>query len=500
MINAGDEAVRIRAPMPGWLALKWNYIGNVARSLSQFAIGILLARLLGPEPFGIVAVGWMILGVGNLFADLGFGAALVQRASLTRADLRFIFTCQMVLACSLTLAGVLSAGSIASYFHKPEAALVIQAMFFLFIFQSLGQTAAAMLRRALNFKAVQQITLISYLAGYVGIGIPAACLGLGAWSLVAAQSVQSLLNSVLLIRAYPVPMALCFQRGDPELVRFGLKVTAANLSSWSISNLDVFFLGRAFGLVELGLYNRALNLVNMPMSIITTGFQGVLFAACARIQGDSAALRRIYLETSAAVAVICFPLFLTAAAVPETLILALYGPQWAAAVPVVTPLALAVLANALLAIKGPILMAGNKVGLELRNQVFTVLIFVPALWLAVHANMVAVAWAVVATYLARWLLLAIDTLRLTGVSLSEYVATLRTPLLFGACVSLSAALADRYLAFLAPFARLSAVAAVAAAVLLALIRLFGARFLKSYLGTLVETARLPGSVRTLLNV
>lgn len=500
MRDADDATAPARMPVLGWLALKWNYIGNVMRSLSQFVIGILLARLLGPEPFGIVAVAWIILGVGNLFADLGFGAALVQRASLTTSDLRFIFTCQMAFASLLTAAGVLSADLIAGYFHKPEAAPVIQAMFFLFVFQSLGQTAAAMLRRSLNFKAVQQITIVSYLAGYVVVGIPAAYMGLGVWSLVAAQSIQSLLNSLLLIRVTAVPLALCFKPGDPDIVRFGLKVTAANLSSWSISNLDVVVIGRAFGIVDLGLYNRALNLVNMPMSIITTGFQGVLFAACARTQRDSAAIRRIYLETNAAVAVICLPIFLTAAMVPETLVLALYGPKWGASVAVVTPLALAVMVNALLAIKGPILMAGNRVGLELRNQLYTVLMFIPALLVAIRYSMVAVAWAVLATYVARWLLLAIDTLRLTGATVGEYAATFRTPILFGGCVSLTAALADRHLAFLPPLARLAAVAAAAAIVLLGLVRLFGGRFLKSYLGTLVETARLSASVRKLLNV
>ena len=500
MINGEEEAARIRKPVLGWLALKWNYIGNFTRSLSQFVIGILLARLLGPEPFGIVAVAWIILGVGNLFADLGFGAALVQRTSLSTSDLRFIFTCQMVFSFILTLAGVLSAESIAAFFHKPEAAPVIKAMFFVFIFQSLGQTAAAMLRRALNFKTLQQITIVSYLAGYLLVGIPAAFLGMGVWSLVAAQSTQTLLNSLLLIRASAVPMGLCFTSGDPDIVRFGLRVTAANLSSWSISNLDVVFIGRAFGIVDLGLYNRALNLVNMPMSIITTGFQGVLFAACARTQSDTAAIKRIYLETNAAVAVICFPLFLTAAMVPETLILALYGPKWGASVPVVTPLALAVLANAMLAIKGPILMAGNRVGLELRNQTYTVLLFIPALLIAVQYSMVAVAWAVLATYVARWILLAIVTLRLTGATVGEYAATFRTPVLFGGCASIAAALTDRSLAFLPPPARLAAVTAVAAVVLLGLVRLFGGQFLKSYLGTLVETARLSGSVRKLLKI
>lgn len=500
-MQAPDKtSVSSAPPALGWLALKWNYIGNIMRSLAQFGIGIVLARMLGPEPFGIVAVAWIILGAGNLFADLGFGAALVQRATLSLADVRFIFTCQITFASFLTLAGIGAANAIAGYFHQPGATLVIQAMFLLFMLQAPGQTAAAMLRRGLHFKSLQQIAIVSYLAGYLGIGLPAAYLGFGVWSLVAAQSIQALLNSLLLVRAAHLRLGICWRPDDPAIVRFGLKVTAANLSSWSISNLDVVFVGRAFGAVDLGLYNRVLNLVNMPMSIITTGFQGVLFAACARTQRDRAAIKRIYMETNAAVAFICLPIFLTAAVIPETLVLALYGPKWIASVPLVTPLALAVLVNALLAIKGPILMAGDRVGVELRNQMFTVLMFVPALLVAIRYPLAAVAWAVLATYVARWTLLAINTLRLTGASMSEYAATFRMPVLFGVCVSGMAGLADHALAFLDPLARLFIVASLAAIVLLALVRLFGNQFLTSYLGTLVKTASLSGPVRKLLNV
>jgi O-antigen/teichoic acid export membrane protein len=500
-MKAGEGKIpRISIPNLGWQALKWNYLGNIMRSLSQFVIGILLARLLGPEPFGIVAVAWMILGIGNLFADLGFGAALVQRESLSTLDLRFIFTCQMAFASLLTAVGVLSAEHIAAYFHKPEATLVIQVMFFLFVLQSLGQTAASVLRRSLNFKALQQITVVSYLIGYLFIGIPAAYMGFGVWSLVAAHLVQSFLNSILLIRVTSVPIRTYFHRGSPDIVSFGLKVTAANLSSWSISNLETVFIGRAFGVVELGLYNRAFNLLSTPMNVITTGFQGVLFSLCSRTQKDLERIKRIYLETNAAVAVICFPLFVTAAVVPETIVLGVYGVKWQEAIPIITPLSLAVLVNALLAIKGPILMAGNRVGIELKNQVYTILLFIPLLLITIQHSLVAVAWAVFATYLVRWILLAINTLRFTGATVREYVGTFRIPVLFGAATSITAAAADHYLSFLPAFTRLVAVMSVSAVTVLVLTRLFGARFLKTNLSTLVDIRNLSGVVRKFLNV
>jgi O-antigen/teichoic acid export membrane protein len=494
------NSCQAKVPILAWQALKWNYLGNLMRGLSQFVIGICLARLLGPEPFGIVAVAWLIISLGRLFADLGFGAALVQRERLSELDLRFIFTCQVSFALILTISGVLSANYIAAYFHKPEAALVIQALFFLFLIDCPGQTAAALLRRSLNFKALQQITVASHLAGYLVIGIPAAYMGLGVWSLVAAQLVQSLLNSFLLLRTAAVPLMPYFHCDAPDIVRFGLKVTAANLSSWSISNLDTAFVGRAFGVVDLGLYGRALNLLTTPMSIIATGFQGVLFAACARAQNDTEKLKRIYLETNAAVALICVPIFVTTAVVPETLILGIYGSKWHASIPLILPLSLAVLVNALLAIKGPILMAGNRVGVELRNQAYTMLLFVPLLLVAIQYSMVATAWTVFATYVVRWILLALATLRFTGATAGEYMRTFRLPVVFGAAVAATAAIADNYMSFLPAFFRLMAVMTVASITVVVLVRHFGANFLKGNLNTLVKIDNLSGVVRKFLNV
>jgi O-antigen/teichoic acid export membrane protein len=500
-MKAGEGKVaRAKVPILAWQALKWNYLGNLMRGLSQFVIGICLARLLGPEPFGIVAVAWLILGMGRLFADLGFGAALVQRECLSELHLRFIFTCQMAFALFLTISGILSANAIAAYFHKPEAALVIQALFVLFLIDCPGQTAGALLRRALNFKALQQVTVVSYLAGYLVIGIPAAYLGLGVWSLVAAQLVQSLLNSLLLLKIQSVPLIPYFHCDAPDIVKFGLKVTASNLSSWSISNLDTAFIGRAFGVIDLGLYTRALNLLTTPMNIIATGFQGVLFAACARAQNDTEKLKRIYLETTAAVAIICVPIFVTAAVVPDTLILGIYGDKWQASIPLILPLSLAVLVNALLAIKGPILMAGNRVGVELRNQVYTMLLFVPLLLVAIQYSVVATAWTVFATYVVRWILLASATLRFTGATAGDYLRCFRVPVVFGAVVGLAALAVDHGVSFLPAFFRLLAVAAVATVTVVALTRHFGANFLKGNLHTLVKIENLSGVVRKFLNV
>ena len=166
-------------------ALKWNYAGVLVRVACQLAIGVVLARMLGPAPFGVVAIAWLLIGACNLFADFGLAAALVQKEHVAERDIRFVFTCQVALGALLTGIGMLVADSVASYFGVPDAAAPLRAMFGLFLIQSIGQTSAALLRRSLDFRYLQQISIGSYLLGYLAIGIPGAVAG---WACPARPS------------------------------------------------------------------------------------------------------------------------------------------------------------------------------------------------------------------------------------------------------------------------------------------------------------------------
>jgi PST family polysaccharide transporter len=263
-----------------------------------------------------------------------------------------------------------------------------------------------------------------------------------------------------------------------------MKITAANLSSWSIGNLDTVFVGRAFGVVDLGLYSRAINLLSTPMNIITTGFQGVLLSACAQAQNNPGQIKRIFLETNAAVALLCFPIFVTTSIIPKTLVLGIYGSKWEASAAIITPLSLAVLVHALLAIEGPILTAMDRVGIELKNQIYTILLFIPILLVVVQYSLVTVAWAVFAIYMIRWILLTIATLRLTGAT----------------AIGTVAAVTDHYLFFLPAFYRLATVGCAAFIILLLSVRLFGAHFLRTNISSLVDVNNLSGTLRKFLNL
>lgn len=381
-------------------ALKWNFTGVAVSSSSSLLIGVILARLLGPKPFGQVAIAMLIIGAGNLFSDFGFSAAIVQRDSLSEEDIRFVFTFQMLSGVILASACFLGAGVIASLFHSKEVMPVIRALSLIFPLQAFGQTASNLLKRRLKFRAIQIVQIGSYIA-YVVVGIPLAVFGFGVWALVIAQLVQVSLNSAMAYSMVLHSLLFCF-RPNRSILGFGVKVIGTNVANWSISNLDNGFVGRVFGVVALGLYSRAFQLASAPMNAVVSGFQSVLFAAYSRAQNRGDALRKVYLMSIAIMAVALVPMFMTAAAVPFTIILALYGHAWVGAVPLFVPLALAMPLNALLALAGPLLWGIGKVEKELKVQFVTALMAVVVFAVTSRASVVCLAWGVLAVYAFRF--------------------------------------------------------------------------------------------------
>jgi O-antigen/teichoic acid export membrane protein len=482
-------------------ALIWNYLGSGVRMFSQFTIGIILARLLGPEAFGIVAIGFIMVSIGNLIADLGLSAAVIQSKTLEEKDVRFAFTAQMILGATFSLVGYFSANAIAEFFHHATAEPYIQAMAFLFVLQAFGQTSGAMLRRALDFKAYQLINIASYLTGYLLVGIPCAYYGLGAWSLVTAQLVQSVIFSLVAIWHSKHSMKPAFKPSTPGMFSFGWKVIAADLSSWGIHTIPSLAIGRLLGVVNLGIYARAVSLVGTPINTLTTSLQGVLFAASSKAQGDVTQLKKGYFAATALTGLVSLPLVATVASVPETVITAIYGKQWLAAIPVLAPLALAMGMHALLAVVGPVLMAQNKVSLEIRAQLIVLLVMIPVLYFTARISLEAVAWGVLCIYILRWLVLVRTILPTINTGWIELLSILRWPI---CCAIVTAALVvvcDCLLQGSSPITRLIVDMITAGFSMFMLMRLLGGRIWHGAHGDfLLAPGRLPGSFRRLLGV
>lgn len=418
-------------------AAKWNYLGNAARMVVQFGAGILLARMLGPNAFGVVAIAWIMIGVGKLVSDLGFSAALIQRRDIEERDIEFIFFVQVLLGALMSIAGYLSAGLVAAFFNKPEARPVIEAMASLFVITAIGQTGVAVLTRQLNMRFVQGTSIATYLVGYVLIGLPAAHFGHGVWSLVAAQLAQSALYSLVICIKSGVLIRPSFRPSSEGLFGFGSKVMAANIANWAVINVDGILVGRYLGLADLGIYNRTMTLVYTPTGALVGGLQNVLFSTASRLQDDLPKVSMMLIACIQVMAAVCFPAFLIIALNPETVIEGVYGESWMGAVPVLVPLAIAMPFIAMLSVIGPVLTALNRADLEARAQLMTVAVISFVVFIGAQHSLVAVAWAVLFSYVFRLLLLLMAICQVLGTGVLRLISRLVPHVAFGFAVALT---------------------------------------------------------------
>ncbi len=406
-------------------AVKWNYLGVVARIIFQLAAQIVLARLLGPESFGLFAAAFLVIGIGNILAEMGLGSALVQKKKLSEADVRFVFT--WVCLAGVLMSGItyLLADVIAQFFEDERIASVMRGLSPVFILQSLSIVPLALLKRDLEFKTIQIVQVLSYLIGYMLVGVGFALAGAGVTSLVAAWIGQSALSAALFYSFKRHPMKPIILGEGHGLKKFGIRALFTNMANWAIGNVDNLLVGKVFGPTALGLYSVSYNLVRTPADHLVVTLQTVLFPASARAQDNLDSLRRAYLIVVAAVSLVAFPVFAGIAAVTDTLIAALFGPQWVAAGPVLLPLSLSMILHAVMAVAGPVLWGKGAVGAELRVQFWVGVIFVVALLVASRYSVTAMAWAVCGVYGLRVVGMTVVLMRHIELSAHALLGALR---------------------------------------------------------------------------
>jgi O-antigen/teichoic acid export membrane protein len=415
-------------------AVKWNYVGVSARILSQLVAQITLARLLGPEPFGLFAAAFLLISVGGIFVEMGLGSALVQSKQLTEDDVCFVFTRVLVVGSGGTVAVFALAEVIGWFFANSSLVPVIQGVAPVLLLQALGVVSQSLLRRDLNFKAIQVAQVSAYSIGFIGVGVGMALLGAGVWSLVVASIAQAVVAAIIMYVQTRHSVTLRLSGRDLKLSGFGIRVLICSITNWIIENVDKLLVGKILGVQALGLYSVSYYFVRTPANHLMTTLQAVLLATCARDQNNVPSLQRAYLTVIAGVALMAFPVFAGVATVSDTVVDALFGRRWVEAGPVLLPLALSMIVHT--AMTGSVILwATDRVQKETRVQGWVAIAFVPVLMVAAQSSLIVVAWAVFFVYVLRATWLAGVILRSLDLSWWQFYSAVKGGIVLAVLVS-----------------------------------------------------------------
>lgn len=424
-------------------AVKWSYVGTIGRIVATFGSQIVLARLLGPESFGLFGYAFLTVMTLALFVQMGLQEGLVQIRELT-PDVIGTAVGRLLLSGLIGSLGLfLSAGWIAEHlFNRPEATTVIQVMAPSLFVSAMTAAANAVLSRDIEFKVIQMTGLVSYVIGYLVLGISAAVMGMGVWSLVIAWYGFSVLSLLSLIWFAPHPL----RPGNPFVplacAKFGRTIMFANLATWAVDNAPHMVIGRWFGAVPLGYFTVANNLVKVPAEHLFRNLQPVLLSLSSRAQGNDSGLRRAYLVALAGLGLVAFPVFCFVAATATPITFVVLGAKWERAASLLTPLALAMIAHIVEGLVGPMLNGRGDASVEMRLKFRSLLLMIAAMtvMLMLSGSLEALAWTLTAVYVVRWLWMNAALMKRLGISGAAFLNALRGPACLGmATAAVSAA-------------------------------------------------------------
>jgi len=327
---------------------KWSYLSTFINAGLQIFVTAILARVLAPSAFGLVAMAGVVLSLGSYFAQMGIGQAVVQRRVLTREHVAAGLWASVLVGAAFSAFVWVAAPFVAVTFKSAELTLVLRVMGLTFLVGGTSNVAGAILQRQMRFRAIAISDIGAYILGYAGVGVFMALSGYGVWSLVVAAFCQRLISSIAYnALARPRAIPVLSWRPYGEMLGFGSTVSVISFLEFVNGNLDTMVVGRLGGSTSLGYYSRAQNLTALPMYYMSTSLSSVLLPSFSRVQADTVRLRKAYLSVITVFAGIGLPIAFGMSGAAREIIAVLLGPQWGASVPVMRIAAVASAASML---------------------------------------------------------------------------------------------------------------------------------------------------------
>lgn len=454
----------------------WSYGAFAAGRLLVFVATVVLARLLAPEEFGLVAFALAILAYIENLSDLGVNETLVYRADAhdTRVA-STAFWLGLAGAIVLTAAVWVAAPYVARVGPGDDVAWIIRILSLQLLLTSLGNAHQYLLRHALEFRRLFFPDFSSSVAkGAISIGLAAA--GFGVWSLVYGQIAGTVVRTAgLWAVSRWRPVAQIDRDSVRSMVGFGLNLSGVALLGEAVRNLDYLFVGASLGATALGFYLLAFRLPELAVTSIFRVSYRVLFPFYARLKDldeseqGRAELVRGYVRTVRLGSLIAFPAGFAMAALATPLVLIVYGDKWRESIGPLALIAIWTGFSAVNGMPGTIFKAIGRPGILTRLSLGYVLVLVPVLFVASRFGIVEVAAAQLGMQVAYLFVISVVMGRVLG------VPWLLTPRHTLPALALSAAMAAAVYPLarlLPPAPALAAGLPAAALVYLLLVRLF----------------------------
>ncbi len=388
-----------RAGLTGVVAngATWSLVGKLGGQSIQFVAGLVLARLLAPADYGAMASVYVITGFAVLFFELGLGSALIALRAPTERDLSTVFWINALGGVAFTLVLAVSGPLVSLLFRDPRLTVLTPLSGLGFLF-GVGAVHNALLQRQLKLKLVALIDVVSIAVSFA-VTVAGAVGGLGVYALVLGPAAAAIVSSALSFALVPWrPHHFVSRASLPRIWQFSGGQLGFNVVNYWGRNGDNLLIARFVGQVPLGLYNKAYQLMLLPVQQVGQVLGGVMFPALSAMGGDHERVGRGYRRAVRLINLATVPVLVGLAAVAPGAVPLLWGDQWAGTVPLLMILCFAGIPQCVSTSVGWLFQSQNRTGLMFRVGLVS---FVGGIALMVAGVLVGGATGVAVAVLVR---------------------------------------------------------------------------------------------------
>ena len=426
VVPALDTGIAVEKPIGGTVLRGLVWLGGArwAAQLFAWASTLIIARVLTPDDYGLVAMATVLTGFLEAITEMGLGAALVQSRDISQRNVEATMGATCLLGLGAAALVALSAPVWAHVQGDLRIVPLVRALSLSVFLTAAANVPYSMLHKRLAFGVVARA---QFATGFVtaAVTLGGALIMQSHWALVIGFLAGKLTFTAMMIVSEPVRPRLPVRGSNVgKLFRFGGVFTADRILNYARTHTDIALVGALLGTRLVGIYVMATALARMPLEKLGSAFEPVAFPTFARLRDDAPGLRRYYLGLSLGTMAIAIPAAVGLIVTAPLLIPTLLGKQWE---PVVLPLQVAAIVTPMifhLGIAGALLNAFGRVDLNLRITTFTSLLTIVAVFVSVRLGIVGVAAASAIAFAIVWAYGEFLALRLIDLSAMELMATL----------------------------------------------------------------------------
>lgn len=308
--------------------VSWMAFFNFFSQCVSWTITVLIARILLPSDYGLMAMSTIITGYALNLSDIGLGNAIIQRPQVSKNELSSVFWFTIGIAFLLAASCIPISYLTAYIMHEPRVIPVTQVVALVFILNGLQIVPSSILRKEMNFKAIGKIDMISVIVSS-GFMLIIAKAGGGVWTLIMGYLIKSLIRTILLfVNSKWYPNLHYNFKESKHFLSFGILVAIGRSLFYVQEKSDKFFAGRAWNSKILGFYTFAQDLAQIPIDKIVSLINNVSFPAFAKAQDNKEHFNSLYLNITKVTAMVVLPIYVGGFFLGENIIRILLNPKW----------------------------------------------------------------------------------------------------------------------------------------------------------------------------